>query len=568
MQKLNMETLLPFIEEAFNRGIDFQIPITGTSMNPLLYQNRDYVKIVKPTLPLKLGDIPLYRRNDGSFILHRVVGIKENGEYIMCGDNQFLLEYGITDKNIIGVTKTLIIDGKEVDAETDAEYLRHKEKYLNNLESRYPIRRFRYKLHLIKKRVLAVNSGSNHTTNSVPSENAGNGLDRSTDNKKSTEVLIGYGGILINAIKSQIKGVNFEFPESTDFRMLYELAQNHRVTAMVAPVVLKSKDASAQAKGAFSKELFKNSARATAQDKEREVISAEFSKQEIPHCFLKGSKVSAYYDNPDCRFMLDMDLYVAPECFKSAENALISLGYSISANEDDKDRPYTKAPFFIIELHKELKYDYDKGYEYYKGAFKRMNRSDGFAMNMTNEDFYVYILSHTAHHFETAGTGIKSVIDHYYLREKLKPKCDSAVLEKSLDEIGLSVFEKKLDKLCDFWFEDSEGDILTKEMSEYIILSGVFGNVTNDYITGILRGEYGDAAQSYFLKRIFPALKTMRVRYPILKKAPILLPLFWGIRIIVSLVNPQRLTNETKLVLNADASEKEKLKKFFDNLGL
>ena len=63
MPKLNMESLLPFIEEAFNRGVDFQIPITGTSMNPLLYQNRDFVKIIKPVLPLKLGDIPLYRRD-------------------------------------------------------------------------------------------------------------------------------------------------------------------------------------------------------------------------------------------------------------------------------------------------------------------------------------------------------------------------------------------------------------------------------------------------------------------------------------------------------------------------
>ena len=93
MPKLNMETLLPFIEEAFNRGLDFQIPVTGTSMNPLLYQNRDFVKIEKPVSPLKIGDVPLYRRGSGAFVLHRVVDIKENGEYVMCGDNQFILEY-------------------------------------------------------------------------------------------------------------------------------------------------------------------------------------------------------------------------------------------------------------------------------------------------------------------------------------------------------------------------------------------------------------------------------------------------------------------------------------------
>ena len=154
MPKVNMETLLPFIEEAFSRGFDFRIPITGTSMNPLLYQNRDYVKIEKPVLPLKKGDIPLYRRKDGAFVLHRVVDIKENGEYVMCGDNQFILEYGITDANIIGIAKTLIIDGKEIDVDSDAQYLKHKEKYLKNIKTRYPARRLRYKLSLIKRLII------------------------------------------------------------------------------------------------------------------------------------------------------------------------------------------------------------------------------------------------------------------------------------------------------------------------------------------------------------------------------------------------------------------------------
>lgn len=154
MPKVNMETLLPYIEEAFNRGKSFRIPITGTSMNPLLYQNRDFVKIEKPTLPLKLGDIPLYRRNDGSFVLHRVVGLTENGEYIMCGDNQTLLEYGITDKNIIGIAKTLIIDGREVDTDNDAEYLRYKEKSLKNIGGRYPLRRFKRRVFRLAKKCL------------------------------------------------------------------------------------------------------------------------------------------------------------------------------------------------------------------------------------------------------------------------------------------------------------------------------------------------------------------------------------------------------------------------------
>lgn len=156
MAKIKMEELLPFIGEAFERGKSFQIPITGTSMNPLLYEGRDFVEIVKPALPLKIGDIPLYRRADGAFVLHRVVEIGDGGEYVMCGDNQFILEYGIRDADIIAVAKTLIIDGKRVDTESDPDYLKHREKFTENVKRRYPLRRLKYALHGGVKKFLGI----------------------------------------------------------------------------------------------------------------------------------------------------------------------------------------------------------------------------------------------------------------------------------------------------------------------------------------------------------------------------------------------------------------------------
>lgn len=148
MSKIKLIDLLPFIEDAFKAGKDFQIPITGTSMLPLLVQGRDFVKIVKCEKKIEVGDIPLYRRDDGHFVLHRVVKIENDGTYTMCGDNQIILEKGITDKHIIGIVNTLVIDGREIDAETDAEYLKHKKKYVKNVKTRYPKRRL---LSLIRK---------------------------------------------------------------------------------------------------------------------------------------------------------------------------------------------------------------------------------------------------------------------------------------------------------------------------------------------------------------------------------------------------------------------------------
>ena len=559
MPKVNMESLLPFIEEAFSRGFDFQIPITGTSMNPLLYQNRDYVKIEKPVLPLKKGNIPLYRRKDGAFVLHRVVDIKDNGEYVMCGDNQFILEYGITDANIIGIAKILIIDGKEIDVETDSEYLKHKEKYLKNIKSRYPARRLRYKLSLIKRRIIKCG---------IRNAECGINDNDNSENNNKTQDIINVGSILIDAIKAQITQTEFHFPDNTDFKKLYMLAQSHRVTAMIAPLVIKSDSVDKEIKGIFSKELFKYSARYTAQDRERAELSGILSENKIKHCFLKGTKVGRFYDNPDIRFMLDMDLYVEKDEIQKAEEILLNRGYEQNSNSDDKDTAYIKKPFLIIELHKEIKYDYDKGYDYYKGAFERMVTDNGYEMNMTNEDFYVYLLSHTAHHFETAGTGIKSIVDHYYLRKKLKPQCDASVLEKGLENIGLTKFNQRMDNLCDFWFENVEGDSFTEETSRYVILSGVFGNETNNYLSGVAKGRYDENNNAYLFRRLFPSLKIMESRFPVLKKLPFLLPLFWFIRIMSAFIDRNRISQETKTVVSADSSQKEAQKDFLDNMGL
>lgn len=60
---------------------------TGTSMMPLLRQHRDLLIIAPPpTDRLRLWDVPLYKRDNGQYIMHRVLWVRKD-DYIMCGDN-------------------------------------------------------------------------------------------------------------------------------------------------------------------------------------------------------------------------------------------------------------------------------------------------------------------------------------------------------------------------------------------------------------------------------------------------------------------------------------------------
>lgn len=389
-------------------------------------------------------------------------------------------------------------------------------------------------------------------------------------NIDATKDILSVGRVLIDVIKAQIKGEIYIFSENTDFLKVHKLSERHKVTPLVAPSVIASEFASDEIKAIFKKELFRCAARHAAQEKEAEELSELFVKEGIKHCFLKGAKVSKFYDNPDMRFMLDMDVYIESGKAEAAAKILVERGYEYENYEDAKDAGYVKKPFLNFELHKELKYDYDKGYEYYKGAFERMEIAEnGYTMNMTKEDFYVYILSHVAHHFQSAGTGIKSIVDHYYLKKKLKPQCDAEFLEKALVATGLTIFNSKMDELVDCWFGEKAADENINETTDYIILSGVFGNQTNYYLSGIIvRGEYSEKKSSYFLSRIFLPMNLMRKRYPVLKKIPFLLPLMWVIRIFSSLGNGKKYTEEAKKIGSIDESEKDTQMEFLKRHGL
>lgn len=98
-------------EQEIQKNGSIIYPIVGTSMMPLLRQHKDFVVIKKIDRKLKKYDVPLYKRNNGQYVLHRIIKITTNG-YIIRGDNCFNNEYDITDNNIIGVLDYIVRDNK------------------------------------------------------------------------------------------------------------------------------------------------------------------------------------------------------------------------------------------------------------------------------------------------------------------------------------------------------------------------------------------------------------------------------------------------------------------------
>ena len=99
---VTLAEMWPFMEEQINSGKTVRFAPRGTSMLPMIREGVDTVVLKKAPERLNKYDLPLYRRKNGQFVLHRVVGKNKDG-YIMRGDNQWICEYGIKDENILAI---------------------------------------------------------------------------------------------------------------------------------------------------------------------------------------------------------------------------------------------------------------------------------------------------------------------------------------------------------------------------------------------------------------------------------------------------------------------------------
>lgn len=97
--------------ELIGEGLTVPLGVTGSSMTPFLVHGRDIVQLSPVTHPLRRGDIVLYRRENGAYILHRIWRAEADG-YTMVGDGQRVLEPGIRREQIIAVVTSCVRKGR------------------------------------------------------------------------------------------------------------------------------------------------------------------------------------------------------------------------------------------------------------------------------------------------------------------------------------------------------------------------------------------------------------------------------------------------------------------------
>ena len=109
---LSTKDLMPLISEILKTAERVRFTVKGNSMYPLLRGGRDEVEVVKCDSVGKY-DIVLYERNDGSYVLHRVLK-KEGNALSIAGDFEQELEYPVYENQVIAKVSKIVRAGGKI----------------------------------------------------------------------------------------------------------------------------------------------------------------------------------------------------------------------------------------------------------------------------------------------------------------------------------------------------------------------------------------------------------------------------------------------------------------------
>lgn len=348
---------------------------------------------------------------------------------------------------------------------------------------------------------------------------------------------------LIHLLNAVIKDETpLEMPENLDFNKLFEVAESHTVanTAFYGIEKLQRKPEPALL-SKWSEIRDKEIVKDLSQLVEIEDISEKFANAGIRFIHLKGAVLKYLYPQSDFRTMSDLDIYIEKKDAEKAGAILLENGYRVYSVEKGVHDVYFKDPVYNIEIHTGLfGYDGNQFNALFENLWEKATTEDGKKYTLTPEYFFAFLLAHGIKHYSTGGSGIRCFMDIYVYRKALGDKLDLSKVYELFEQVNERKKCEEFIVLSEVWFEGKETNRELSEMAEYIIRGGVYGSFENYTLYGMKNnGKWG-----FFFKRLFPTFQFMKEHYPILYKAPILLPFCWIVRIFRALTKYKGQTAE------------------------
>ena len=103
MRQIANNVYIPVLKDLVEEGKEVSMMISGSSMNPFLIHQRDYILMKKPEEELKAGDMVFFQRRDEAYVMHRIHHINKEGKLFIIGDAQVDMEGPIDKEQVFAI---------------------------------------------------------------------------------------------------------------------------------------------------------------------------------------------------------------------------------------------------------------------------------------------------------------------------------------------------------------------------------------------------------------------------------------------------------------------------------
>jgi len=332
--------------------------------------------------------------------------------------------------------------------------------------------------------------------------------------------------------------------KDADIKEIYRYGITHKVIALVCYALEKIMQVPVPFVEAKTKAIRKD----MLMDAEFQKISAFMEDKGIFYMPLKGALLKELYPKAGMRQMSDVDIFYDSDFREEVKEYMLSLSYECTACTDSQDA-YKRQPVYNFEFHHLLFSQVESKalYEYYKDIESRIvkDKENSFRYDMTEEDFYIYLIAHEYKHFSQFGTGIRSLLDVIVFLRRYEETLDMDYICSELEKLNISEFEEKQRELCKKL--DSDNFYRNLSVNEEELLSCFLcGGVYGDYRTGIVNRMAGKTGEKnrevtkgkkikYIFNRIFPPIEYYRAAYPFFYKHRLLIPFCVVYRVFLAL---------------------------------
>lgn len=128
-----------------------EITLSGYSMQPLIQYGRDTVTVSQITRPPEVGDIVLFRRRDGVYVMHRIKKITDDS-IITIGDNCIREDSPIRHDQVCGLAVKTVRNGRSINLDSHSQRIYGK-LWMLTLPLRRPVYQLKHYAGAVRKRL-------------------------------------------------------------------------------------------------------------------------------------------------------------------------------------------------------------------------------------------------------------------------------------------------------------------------------------------------------------------------------------------------------------------------------